>query len=69
MSNVIQFPQRKSAPEPVEKSQAAQEKPTLAQVGFAHSLVGQALLFYANQGFDHGRRAQKALAAMNGALS
>ncbi len=42
---------------------------SFAQFGFAHSLVGQTLRFYANQGFDHGMRATEALNAMDTALT
>jgi hypothetical protein len=78
MSNVIDLGARraaKQAPEPVAEPvaplPAAMEQAieqNFAQIGFAHSLVGQALQFYANQGFDHGQRARAALAAMHGAI-
>jgi hypothetical protein len=74
MSNVISLNARRTAkPAPVtEAPPAAMQqaiKQNFAQFGFAHSLVGQTLAFYAGQGFDHGQRARAALTAMNGALS
>jgi hypothetical protein len=78
MSNVIDLGARRAAkqapapaaeldaPLPAAMQQAIEQN--FAQIGFAHSLVGQALHFYANQGFDHGQHARVALAAMNGAL-
>jgi hypothetical protein len=77
MSNVIDLGARRAAkqapapvveeaPLPAAMQQAIEQN--FAQIGFAHSLVGQALQFYANQGFDHGQHARVALAAMNGAL-
>jgi hypothetical protein len=77
MSNVIDLGARRAvkapvpvaepdAPLPAAMQQAIEQN--FAQIGFAHSLVGQALQFYAEQGFDHGQRAKLALAAMNGAL-
>jgi hypothetical protein len=76
MSNVIDLGARRAArkPEPVVQSEppAAMQQAiehNFAQIGFAHSLVGSALQFYAHQGFDHGRRAAEALQAMNMALA
>jgi hypothetical protein len=76
MSNVISLAARRAAkkpePAPVPALPAAMEQTieqNFAQFGFAHSLVGQTLAFYANQGFDHGARARAALQAMDGALS
>jgi hypothetical protein len=83
MSNVIDLAARraaaKPAPEPAAELPAAMQQAieqnfaaphdTIARFGFAHSLVGQTLAFYANQGFDHGARARAALQAMDGALT
>jgi hypothetical protein len=77
MSNVIDLGARRAAkapaplaepdaPLPAAMQQAIEQN--FAQIGFAHSLVGQALQFYAAQGFDHGQRTNLALTAMNGAL-
>jgi hypothetical protein len=63
---------KKAAPEPLPEVPAATQaaiEQSVAQFGFAHSLVGQTLRFYANQGFDHGQRAHEALTAMNQTLA
>jgi hypothetical protein len=72
MSNVISLADRRRAPPappPVIAPEALGDVPGFAQFGFAHSMVGQALAFYASQGFDHGTRARAALFAMNEALA
>jgi hypothetical protein len=66
MSNVISFPGRR--PAPIQKPIPPVQKQSLANIGFANSLVGQTLLFYARQGFDHGERAQVALQAVVSSL-
>lgn len=73
MDNVLQFRPRKAAePAPV----AAQPSQVGNDAAVGEMLVQSAamqvistLAFYANQGFDHGRRARAAVGAMNQILA